>query len=381
MNKERRSFFSGIFILGTALIAVYCILSNFSGVTAFLKKILGVFSPVIYGFCIAYVVNIFMSPFEKLWDKIVKGKKTKLKEGIKRAVCLILSLSLILGVFAAILLMIIPELTKTVTDLFGLLPGFISDVESFFSTKFEKYNISLPHIQINTSELQSTLFEVLPKIGTNFVNTTILITSSIFSAVIDTVVIIVLAIYMLIQKEALCRGLKKLLYAVFKKEHADKTMDFLELSNQIFTNFIRGQIVEAFIIGILCFIGMTILNIPYAMVVSVLIAVTALIPVLGAYIGAFVGAFLIVIISPIKALWFLIFIVVLQQLEGNLIYPKVVGKSVGLPGIFVLIAVTVGGSLFGVAGMLIGVPLTSVLYTVTGRFANKRIAEKHIIIK
>ncbi len=378
MNKEHRSLFSGIFVLVAALIVFYCVLADFSDVLAFLKRILKVFSTVIYGFCIAYIVNIFMTPLEKLWDKIFSGKKTKLKEGIKRGVCLILSLSLILGILSAILFMLIPEITKTFTELFKLLPAFIEDMEQLLSAKLQKYDISIPHFQLNTKEFQNTLLTWLPKLGTNFVNTTILITSSIFSTAFNTVVIVVLAIYMLTQKEKLCRGLKKLLFAVFKKKSADKTMDFLKLTNQTFTGFIRGQIVEAFIIGILCFIGMAMLNIPYAAVVSVVIAFTALIPVLGAYIGAILGAFLIVIVNPVKALWFLIFIVILQQLEGNLIYPKVVGKSVGLPGIFVLIAVTVGGSLFGITGMLISVPVTSVLYTVTRQFVNKRLSEKHI---
>lgn len=381
MKKENRSFFFGIFVLVAALITFYCALADLSGILAFFKRILNIFSVIIYGFCIAYIVNIFMIPLEKLWDKIIPGKKTKLKDGIRRAVCLLLSLALIIGILAAILLILIPELVNTGSDLIKLLPGFIEDTEQFFSEKLEKYNIRLPHFELNTKEFQEFLLTSLPKIGTDFVSTTIQITTSIFSTVFDAVVVIVLAIYMLIQKEKLCLSLKKLLYAVFKKEHADKTMDFLKLTNQTFSNFIRGQIIEAFIIGILCFIGMIILRIPYAAVVSVVIAFTALIPVLGAYVGAFVGAFLIVIVSPIKALVFLIFIVILQQFEGNLIYPKVVGKSVGLPGLFVLASIAVGGSLWGIAGMLISVPLTSVLYTVTRQFVNRRISEKHINIE
>jgi len=214
-----------------------------------------------------------------------------------------------------------------------------------------------------------------------FFNTVIGVVTTIFSAVFDACVVLILSIYMIINKEKLCRGVKKIVYATMKKERADSVVGHARLTNQIFTNFIRGQLVEAVILGLLCYVGMKILGIPYAAAVASLIAFTALIPVLGAYVGAFVGAFLIVLTSPVKALWFLVFIVVLQQIEGNLIYPKVVGKSVGLPGIFVLIAVMLGGSLFGIWGMLLGVPVTSVVYTITKQFVDKKLEKKHIVIR
>ena len=381
MDKEKRRFCFGIFLVAVASITLFCALQNISTVLHYLKKLIGVFSPVIYGFCAAYVINVFMYPFEKLWDKIFKGKKTKLQKGLKKGICLILSMALVLGIIAAILFMVIPELIETVNDLLDLFPPFWAKVENFFDAKLEKYNVSIPHIQFDSKEVQNTLFELLPKIGTGFFNTVIGIVTTIFSTVFNACVVIIFAIYMILNKEKMCRGFKKILYAVARKERADAVVGYARLTNQTFTNFIRGQLVEALILGVLCFVGMKIFGMPYAAAVSVLIAFTALIPVLGAYIGAFVGAFLIVLVDPVKALWFLVFIVVLQQIEGNLIYPKVVGKSVGLPGIFVLAAITVGGSLFGLWGMLLGVPLTSVLYTLIRQFVDKRLTEKHIVIK
>ena len=170
----------------------------------------------------------------------------------------------------------------------------------------------------------------------------------------------------------------KVLNAVMNPEKLDKLLNLLRLANKTFTNFITGQLTEAVIIGALCFIGMTIFRMPYAPAISVLVGFTALIPVFGAFIGTAVGAFLILLVKPIQAVWFVIFIIVLQQFEGNLIYPKVVGKSVGLPGIWVLVAVTVGGNAMGVMGMLISVPLCSVLYAVSREAVNNKLKMKRI---
>jgi len=378
MNKERKGVFLAILISAISTVAFGYALFNFSDVLNFLKKILTVLSPLIYGFCIAYVINTLLMPLENLYDKIIRHKRTRLSNGIKRGICLLISLMLISGVICAILIMVIPELTETVSELFEMLPGFLENTEKLIGDILDKHNIIIPQLDFDAESFNKKILEILPKIGTDFVTATITLTTSVFSAALDMIVTVAFAIYMLLYKEKLCLSLKKLLYATVKKEYADTTLSYLDLINRTFSNFIQGQIIEAFIIGILCFIGMSVLRIPYAVTVSALVAVTALIPILGAYIGAFVGAFLIVIVSPVKALWFLIFLVTLQQLEGNLIYPKVVGNAVGLPGIFVLASITVGGNLFGIAGMLVAVPVTSILYTVIRQFVRKRLSEKEI---
>jgi predicted PurR-regulated permease PerM len=182
----------------------------------------------------------------------------------------------------------------------------------------------------------------------------------------------VFSIYLLSQKETIGRQAKKVLFAVFRDDKVEKLLSVASLSNQSFSKFVAGQLLEAVIIGVLCFIGMLIFRMPYAGVISVLVGFTALIPVFGAFIGTAVGAFLILLVNPMKALWFVVFIIVLQQVEGNFIYPKVVGKSVGLPGIWVLVAVTIGGGVLGVAGMLLGVPFASAVYRIIRHDLKKR---------
>ena len=373
---SKKGVFTQLLILIASGILFCFAIFNLPFILGIFKKILSLFKPVIYGFCIAYIINIFLVLTEKLWDKIFAKKKITFK--LKRSICLIVSIILVIGILSTVLFMIIPKLTETVYDMVNSLPLYFEKIEIFLGAMLDKFNIKLPEFNIDTQKFQSGLTKILPKIGTNFVNTTVDITSSIFSGVLNFVISIVFALYMLIQKESLCLALKKILFAVLKKENADSVMKCFSLTNQTFTKFITGQLTEAVIIGVLCFLGMVILRIPYAFIISVLVGFTALIPVFGAFIGTFIGAFLIIMESPLKALWFIIFIIVLQQLEGNLIYPKVVGKSVGLPGILVLASVTIGGSAFGVMGMLVGVPAVSVVYVLAKQAVEKQISKKKI---
>ena len=209
-------------------------------------------------------------------------------------------------------------------------------------------------------------------------NTTFNVTASIVSVVVDIVLGVAFSLYVLAQKETLGRQFKKIIYALFNQQKADRLLDLTRLTDGVFTKFVTGQLTEAVIIGVLCFIGMLIFRMPYALVISVLVGFTALIPIFGALFGTAVGAFLILLESPVKAFWFVIFIIILQQLEGNLIYPRVVGKSVGLPGIWVLVAVTVGGSAMGIGGMLFAVPVATVLYVIFKEYIQKKYKEKDI---
>ena len=208
------------------------------------------------------------------------------------------------------------------------------------------------------------------------IDTTVNITTSIVAAMVDIVLGIVFAVYLLSQKEKLGKQAKKSTRAILGDERSKRFLDITSLANKVFTKFVTGQVTEACIIGVLCFIGMLIFRMPYAAIISVLVGFTALIPIFGAFIGTGIGAFLILLESPIKAIWFVLFIIVLQQLEGNLIYPRVVGKSVGLPPIWVLAAVTIGGGLFGIPGMLFGVPVCSVMYVLFKEFVNKQNNQK-----
>lgn len=222
--------------------------------------------------------------------------------------------------------------------------------------------MTLPELSLSADQVKDTITGFLQEKGDSVVNTTLNITTSILSALVNFLLALVFSLYLLAQKETLIAQAKRLLRRILPQKAADRLMRLLSLTNNAFSSFVTGQVTEAFILGTLCCIGMLILRLPYALPVSVIIAALSLIPIFGAWIGAATGAFLIVFQSPIKALTFLIFLLILQQVEGNLIYPKVVGKSVGLPGLWVLAAVTIGGGAFGVLGMLLGVPVCSVVY-------------------
>lgn len=342
-----------------------------------LLGIYSLISPFVIGLCIAYLVNVLLRPVENLWMKLLNKRKGKWPEKLKRPLCLLLTILLVIGIILAIVLIIMPELRDSVASLIDMIPSYAEEVQRWWvslSTFLDKYNVDLPEFDFKPDKL----IYILKDGGTVLFNTTASVAGSIVTAVMNFVIAFAFSIYVLAQKETLKRQSMKVLNAVMNPEKLDKLLNLLRLANKTFTNFITGQLTEAVIIGALCFIGMTIFRMPYAPAISVLVGFTALIPVFGAFIGTAVGAFLILLVKPIQAVWFVIFIIVLQQFEGNLIYPKVVGKSVGLPGIWVLVAVTVGGNAMGVMGMLISVPLCSVLYAVSREAVNNKLKMKRI---
>lgn len=337
----------------------------------YIGELYALISPFVIGLCIAYVVNVIMRPIERMWMKLLSRFKGKWVEKLKRPICLLLSILLIIGIILAVVFLIIPELSESISSLVSMIPSYVTEVESWWgalSERLVKYGVDLPQFNYNPDKL----IDFLKDGGTAVLNTTLSATTSIVTAVINFVLALAFSIYVLAQKETLKRQSKKVMSRLMKPEKMQKLLDMLDLINRTFTNFITGQLTEAVIIGALCFIGMSIFRMPYAPAISVLVGFTALIPVFGAFIGTAIGAFLILLVKPIQAVWFVVFIIVLQQFEGNLIYPKVVGKSVGLPGIWVLVAVTIGGNAMGVVGMLISVPLCSVLYVVARNAVNGR---------
>lgn len=237
---------------------------------------------------------------------------------------------------------------------------------------FPEINEFIKEIDINNDELQKQA----KTLATNFLSKSVSVVGSVIGSIVNFVVSIVFSIYILTGKEKLKVQAKKILKAYLKPETAEKIIELGRTSRNIFKNFITGQCLEATILGTLSIIGMLILNVPYAIPIGVLIGVTALVPIVGAFVGIIIGAILILSVEPVKVLTFIIYILILQQIEGNLIYPKVVGTSVGLPGMWVLVAVAVGGDLFGIIGMLLGLPIVSILYTILRDNVNKKLKEK-----
>ena len=332
---------------------------------------LSVFSPLIIGLCLAYVVNLLLRHIERFWLFIwKKAKNQKIVLKLKRPISLTFSYIIVLGVIFSIVFMFIPAIKIAVLSFVEKIPQYIENVESWYHSAvgfFKKYNFNLPEIALDATRASS--------IGTDIIAETVTITTSIVTGIIDLFLGIVFSVYILFQKENLCRQSKKIVKAFAKPEKAEKILDFASLTNKVFTKFVMGQLVEACIIGVLCFVGMKIFGMPYAEIVSLLVGFTALVPILGAFIGTAIGAFLILLENPLQAFWFIVFIIILQQIDNNLIYPRVVGKSVGLPGLWVLTAVTVGGGMFGILGMLFSVPTCSVLYVLFRRYVNKKNAE------
>ena len=275
--------------------------------------------------------------------------------------------------------MIVPELKNTFLTLADKLPAFIEKLQAWFNELSEflaNYNVTLPEIKFEADKILDFANSFITNSGQAVLDKTVGITTSIFSAVFNVVLAFVFAFYVLGQKEKLGKKLRQILYATMKEKKADTVIKVASLSNTTFMKFVTGQLVEAFVIGILCFIGMLIFRMPYAAVISVLVGVTALIPMFGAFIGTALGAILILSVDFMTSVWFIVFLIILQQVETNLIYPRVVGKQIGLPGILVLASVTLGGGMFGFIGILLGVPVCSVLYSVFNEFVAMRLENK-----
>ena len=367
-----------ILLLVACSIILYWALNNLSTLGKLLGSFFSLFSPLLIGAGIAYVMNLLLKAIERLWDMALKKAPELWRVKLKRPICLTATILLFLGIIFAIFFILIPRLEEAGSTLISNVPGYITQIQNWWGSLVDfaaGHGVTLPELSMNVEDATKFISKILSSDSSNVVNTTIDITTSILGALVNILLALVFSVYMLAQKETLISQSRRLLLAALPRKAGQRTMHILKLTNNAFSSFVTGQVTEAFILGSLCCIGMLILRLPYALPVSVIISFTSLIPIFGAWIGAATGAFLIVFVSPIKALTFLIFLLILQQVEGNLIYPKVVGKSVGLPGLWVLAAVTIGGGIFGMLGMLLGVPICSVIYALVQDFIRSQPTE------
>ena len=341
--------------------------------------IIGIFKPFIYGGAIAFVLNI---PMRGIEEKLLKRWKGKRAEKLKRPLSILLSIILILLLLTAVVGMIIPQVAETISEIAKKIPAFMEHMTVEIERLARKESVladwaeKLEAMEIKWDEVLENAIYFLKNGAGSMLGSTFSVAGSIISGVVNIVIGFVFALYILAQKERLADQGRRVLSAYLPARVEEKILEVCGLLYKNFTSFITGQCLEAVILGTLFVIFMTVFRMPYALVVGVLIAITALIPIVGAFIGCAVGVFLIMINDPIQALWFLVLFLVLQQIEGNLIYPRVVGSSVGLPSIWVLTAVSVGGGLFGVVGMLVFIPLLSTGYTLFKESVNKRNALK-----
>ena len=347
--------------------------------------LLNIISPFTWGLAIAFILNIFMTIYENKLFVIGQknNKKTKLRNNkykinkFDRSLSIILSIITIITIITVILLLIIPQFVEVVKNLLSNIPNYLENLKLLaieLTEKFPEANNLIQGINIDTEQLRNGIVNISKSV----LDITISQITSLLSNIINFFIAIIFAIYILANKEGLKRQTKEFIYARINKEKSDYIIKVARLARDSFRNFLTGQAKEAVILGSLCAIGMLILKIPYAGPVGALTALTAFIPIVGAFIGGFIGAILIVVIDPIKALIFIIFIIILQQVEGNLIYPHVVGKNMGIPSIWVLVAITIGGSLFGIMGMIIGLPIVSIIYAIIKENTNKKLKEKNL---
>ena len=367
-----------IFLAAGGCVILAWILLKPEQVGALSTYIWGLVSPFVVGAAIAFVFNVPMRAIERFLEGIKKP-------GLRRTLAILLTLGALVLVIAFVVELLIPQITETVEALAATIPQFVKRM----ADKVMEFLAENPEIQewvlANTEFANIDWASLIQKAGTVVGNSVSTIVDGAFGAItnvagalVDLVISIAFSVYCLARKEILARQGRKILYSILPEKATDEIVRIMRLTNSTFSNFISGQCLEAIILGCLFAVSMLILKLPYIPLVSVIIAVTALIPVVGAFVGCVLGAFFILVNDPLQAVTFVVMFLVLQQLENNLIYPRVVGTSIGLPGMWVLVAVTIGGELMGVAGMLLMIPLASVLYALAREFTDRRLEERGI---
>ena len=367
-----------ILIIITYIAIIIFTLVNFEKILSVLGKIFDILSPFIFGIILAFVLNILINFIEnRVFGKVKPGKVWK---KIKRPISLTSSLLAILVMLCLIINLLIPQLRNSVVLFTDTLPEYKDDVINIMN-KFNVEEKTVDKVTDYLDNFDKAITDYIKDNSKDVITVTTEVATSVVKIISKAIIGIVFAIYVIAQKENLVRQFNKLMNAYFKPKTVSKVNNVAKMANKTFSNFVTGQCIEAVIFGGVSFIGLLIFGIPYAPTVAVLLGFTALIPVFGAFIGTILSALLICMVNPVKAVIFIAFIIIWQQIETNVIYPKVVGKSIGLPGMWVLLSVTVGASVAGILGMLIATPLCSLLYALFSEEVNARIRENKIVSK
>ena len=367
-----------IIIIISYIALVIFALVNFSKIIAFLGKVISIFSPFLLGIILAFVLNVLNNFIEKkIFGKI---KPSKIWNKIKRPLCITLSLILVFLTIFFVMNLLIPQLKNSASLFTDTLPAYKEDIVGILN-KFDVDESTVNKVGEYLDNFGKVITDYIKGNSKDVITVTTEVATSVVNIISKGIITLVFAIYMIAQKETLSRQINKVMKAYLKPKTINKINTVGTLANKTFSNFVTGQCLEALIFGSLVFVGMLIFRFPYASTIGVLLGFTALIPIFGAFIGTAIGFILIMMVSPVKAILFVVFIIVLQQIEGNLIYPRVVGKSIGLPGMWVLLSVTVGGSIGGILGMLIATPLCSLLYALFTKMVNDRLKSNKIVTK
>lgn len=374
--KTQKLSLKQILIIITFTVLLFCLVLNLSTVWKGIGKFFRLIAPVTLGLTFAYIMNIMMRLWEDKVFAFMKRSKKKFVRKMLRPLSIVLTVLLFLGLIAVLLAVVIPGLQEAFMTLANKLPGYFNDSKVWIIGFLDGFGIDtewLEEFTVDWKLLSDTLSSFFDwDSATSIFGTASTLASSLAGGVVNVVFSFVIAIYFLAQKERICAFVRRAVTAFVPEKVREHVFHITALSHEVFGNFIRGQCAEAVILGALSYIGMVIFGFEYAGIIAVVIGCTAVVPIVGALVGEIFGAFLILTVSPLRALLFLIFILVLQQLEGSLIYPKVVGTSVGLPGIIVFSAVLIGGNIGGILGALLAVPVCAVLYTLFREAMEKR---------
>ena len=381
LSRNTKRFLLALSAFTVAL--VLCV-RHVAAIGSFLGGVLATLSPFIVGACLAFILSVPMHLFDKLLSHRNKKGNSLLGPAPRRIVSLVLAILLVLLLIVLFSIIVLPELANTISSLAVSIMHFVPVAQEWVSGMMDKladypevHDAIAPMIP-DLNKLASSIIALVQKYAGTAAASVVSGISAIFGSVTDVIVSCVFAVYVLLQKETLSRQCKKLVYAFLPRTFCDETLSVARLTHRTFFSYVTIQCTEAVILGALCFVGMLIFRFPYALVISIIMTFCALIPIYGAIFSCVIGALLVLIENPMQAIGFVVFILVLQQIETNLIYPRVVSTSINLPPMWVLLAVTVGGGLFGIPGMLMAVPITSICYTLLGQKTHRRLAARGI---
>lgn len=375
-----KKLFRSYLLLITFAVLLVLLVTKIDLLAAGLAVILRLLKPFFIGFAIAFVLNI---PYEAIRRALSKYSRGRRMQKLGKPVAIVGAYVLSFGIFGGVIAVVIPEVVHSVNMLVSNSDAYMKNFQAVLTwlNQFDIPQLSdLDLNQIFTSlqqELQGLMEQTLNALSVLFPQI-FNMTTNIVQGVANILIGLVVSVYLLSSKETLCRQVKRMTYAFLPRRIADQCVEICQLISQCFSNFVSGQLLEACVLGLLCFVGMRIFGFEYAFLISLLVGVSAIVPVVGAFIGTVPAVVLLFLVEPMQAVWFLVFIVVLQQIEGHLIYPKVVGESVGLPPLWVLMGIVVGGGLGGVLGMLLGVPLFTVVYKLLSQLTQQRLERKHL---
>lgn len=375
MNKKTSRF---VLLSITYAIGLYFALHHLKEISVVLQFLWKVIFPLILGGCIAFILSLPMNAIEGLLEKHLRNPKIL---RFKRGISLLSTLVLFFCSLILLFFLVIPELVNSFNIIAQQLPVFLDEVNRWISqqdiewSRIEDY---IKGLEFDWDKIKQSSFLYAKNLGGNIFSSAVNIVKIFFSGMTTFLLGLIFSLYILLSKEKIAAQILRFLYALLPEETVEEIRYVMKLSHSTFASFFSSQCLEALILGGMFFVSMLIFKMPYALLISIVISVTALVPIVGSFIGMVFGAFLILMVSPMQALWFVVLFLILQQIEGNLIYPIVVGSSVGLPSLWVLLAVLIGNGLMGILGMIIFIPIFSIAYELTGKFIEKRLRARNI---